>query len=103
MNLLVVFILGGILTFGMRFSFIYLLGRMEVPEYTRRVLRFVPAAVLAAIIAPEVLMPAGHLDLSLGNSFLVAGTAAVIAALWIRNTLLTILIGMGVLLLLQLI
>jgi branched-subunit amino acid transport protein len=102
MSTLLVFILGGILTFGMRFSFIFLLGRVEVPEYARRVLRYVPAAVLAAIIAPEVLMPAGRLDISLGNSYLLAGTAAVIAALWIRNTLITILIGMGVLLLLQL-
>jgi branched-subunit amino acid transport protein len=102
MSALLVFILGGLLTFGMRFSFIYLMGRVALPDYARRVLRFVPAAVLAAIVAPEVLMPAGQLDVSLGNSYLLAATAAVIAALWIRNTLITILIGMAVLALLQL-
>jgi branched-subunit amino acid transport protein len=102
MSVLLVFILGGLLTFAMRFSFIYLMGRVALPAYARSVLRFVPAAVLAAIITPEVLLHSGRLDLSLGNSYLVAGTVAVIAALWIRNTLITIVIGMGVLVLLQL-
>jgi branched-subunit amino acid transport protein len=102
MSTLMVFIVGGLVTFAMRFSFIYLLGRVALPEYARRVLRYVPAAVLAAIIAPEVLLRTGRLDLSLGNSYLLAGTVAVIAALWIRNTLITILIGMAVLILLQL-
>ena len=100
MSTLLVFVLGGLLTFAMRFSFIYLMGRVALPEYARRVLRFVPPAVLAAIIAPEVLLHSGRLDVSLGNTYLLAGTVAVIAALWIRNTLITILIGMGVLLLL---
>jgi branched-subunit amino acid transport protein len=101
--MLLVFILGGLLTFGMRFAFIYMMGRVTLPDYARRVLRFVPAAVLAAIIAPAVLMPGGQFDASLGNSYLLAATVAVIAALWIRNTLITILIGMGVLALLQLV
>jgi branched-subunit amino acid transport protein len=103
MSTLLVFVAGGLMTFAMRFSFIYLMGRVVLPEYARRLLRFVPAAVLAAIIAPGVLLHSGRLDLSLGNSYLLAGTVAVIAALWIRNTLITILIGMGVLVLLRLI
>ena len=102
MSTLLIFILGGMLTFAMRFSFIYLIGRVVLPDYARRVLRFVPAAVLAAIIAPEVLLHSGRLDVSLGNTYLLAGAVAVIAALWIRNTLVTILIGMGVLVFLQL-
>ncbi len=42
MSTLLVFILGGLLTFAMRFSFIYLLGRIALPEYARRVLRYRP-------------------------------------------------------------
>lgn len=102
MSTLLVFLLGGLLTFAMRFSFIYLLGRVDLPAYARRVLRFVPVAVFSAIIVPEVLMPSGRVDLTLGNHYLIAGTVAVVADMWIRNTLLTILIGMGVLLALQL-
>ena len=102
MSPLLIFICGGLLTFAMRFSFIYMLGRVALPEYARRVLRYVPAAVLAAIIAPEVLMHSGRLDVSLGNTYLLAGTVAVIAAFVTRNTLVTILIGMGALVSLQL-
>jgi len=102
MSTLLVFVLGGLLTFGMRFSFIYLLGRVDLPGYVRRLLRFVPVAVFSAIIAPEVLMTGGRLDLSLGNHYLLAGTVAVIAGIWIRNTLLTILVGMAALVALQL-
>ena len=101
MSPLLIFIFGGLLTFAMRFSFIYLLGRVSLPDYARRVLRYVPAAVLAAIIAPAVLLRSGRLDVNLENTYLVAGMVAVIAALWTRNTLVTILIGMGALALLQ--
>lgn len=102
MSILLALLLGGLLTFAMRFSFIYLLGGAVLPPAGRRMLRFVPAAVLAAIVAPELLLKAGRLDISLGNSYLLAGTAAVITALLTRNTLVTILIGMGFLLALQL-
>jgi len=44
----------------------------------------------------------GRLDVSLGNSYLLAGLVAVIAALWTRKALITILIGMAALVLLQL-
>jgi len=102
MSMLLIFIVGGLLTFAMRFSFIYLLGRVPVPESVRRMLRFVPVAVFSAIVAPELLLPSGRLDLSLGNSYLLAGTLAFIAAWWTKNTLITILIGMGILLALKL-
>jgi branched-subunit amino acid transport protein len=101
MNIWVVLILGGLLTFGMRFSFIYLFGRFEVPETLRRTLRFVPPAVLSAIIFPELLMPNGQLDLSLSNHRLLAGLVAMVVGWLTKNTLLTILAGMAALLLLQ--
>ena len=101
MSLLLIFILGGLLTFAMRFSFIYLLGRAALPEALRRVLRFVPAAVLSALIAPELLMHSGASDLSLGNTRLIAGLLAVVVAWWTKNTLLTILVGVALLVVLQ--
>jgi branched-subunit amino acid transport protein len=101
MNIWFVMLLGGLLTFGMRLSFIYLFGRFEVPEMMRRALRFVPPSVLSAIILPQLFMPSGYLDLSLGNHRLLAGVVAVLVAWWSKNTLLTILAGMAALLLLQ--
>jgi branched-subunit amino acid transport protein len=101
MNIWLVFLLGGLLTFGMRFSFVYLLGRFEVPETMRRVLRFVPPAVLSAIVVPDLLIRSGQPDLSLGNFRLLAGVVAILVAWRTKNTLLTILAGIVSLLLLQ--
>lgn len=101
MNIWLVFLLGGLLTFGMRFIFIYLLGRFEVPEMMRRALRFVPPAVLSAIVVPELLIRSGQIDVSWMNFRLLAGVAAVLVAWKTKNTLVTILGGMAVLLLLE--
>ena len=103
MNIWLVMILGGLITFGMRFSLIYLFGRFEVPETIRRALHYVPPAVLSAIIFPELFLPSGGLDLSLGNTRLLAGLIAILVAWFTRNTLITILAGMLALFLLKLI
>ena len=102
MNIWVVMLLGGLLTFGMRLSFIYLLGRVNVPDAIRRALRFVPPAMLSALVLPQLLMPAGQLDISLGNHRWLAGLIAILVAWRTRSILLTILAGMAALLLLQL-
>lgn len=101
MNIWLVMLLGGLVTFGMRFSLIYLFGRFQVPEMMRRALHYVPPAVLSAIIFPELFLSEGALDVSLGNTRLLAGLAAVLTAWFSRNTLFTIIAGMGVLFLLQ--
>lgn len=101
MNIWLVFLLGGMLTFGMRFAFIFLLGRFEVPETMRRALRFVPPAVLSAIVIPELVIQSGQIDLSLTNFRLLAGLVAVLVAWKTKNTLLTILAGMLALLILE--
>ena len=101
MNIWLVFLLGGLLTFGMRFIFIYLLGRFEVPEMMGRALRFVPPAVLSAIVVPELLIRSGQIDVSWMNFRLLAGVAAVLVAWKTKNPLVTILGGMAVLLLLE--
>jgi branched-subunit amino acid transport protein len=101
MNIWLVMLLAGLVTFGMRFSFVFLLGRFEVPETMRRALHYVPPAVLSAIIFPELFLRNDQLDLSLGNSRLLAGLVAVAVAAWTKNSLLTILAGMAALFLFQ--
>ena len=102
MNIWVVMLLGGLITFGMRFSLIYLFGRFEVPETIRRALHYVPPAVLSAIVFPELLMPDGTLNLSLDNTRLLAGLIAILVAWSSKNTLITIIAGMLALFLLKL-
>ena len=102
MNIWLVMLFGGLITFGMRFSFIYLFGRFHIPETMRKALHYVPPAVLSAIIFPELFLQNQHLELSLGNHRLLAGLVAIITAYLTKNTLVTILVGMLALALLQL-
>ena len=101
MNIWLVMLVGGLVTFGMRYSFVYLLGRYEIPLSMRRALHYVPPAVLSAIVFPELLLRNGSIDPSLGNPRLLAGLVAIVIAAWTKNSLLTILAGMASLLVFQ--
>jgi len=103
MNIWLVFLAGGLITFGMRFSLIYLFGRFEVPQSMRRALHYVPPAVLSAIIFPELFIHDDALHLAFTNTRLLAGLIAILVAWISKSTLLTIIVGMIVLLVLQLI
>ncbi len=104
MNIWLVMLLGGLITFGIRFSLIYLLaeGRFQISETMRKALHYVPPAVLSAIIFPELFLRDGALHVSLDNTRLLAGLVAIIVAWFSKNTLITIIAGMVALFLLQL-
>jgi len=91
MSLWVVILLAGLLTFSTRLSFIILLDRIKAPNWFRRGLRFVPAAVLSAIILPQLATNNTTFDLSFRNPQLYSGAFAVIIAWRTKNVLLTIL------------
>ena len=90
-----IIILAGLLTFAIRLSFIALSGRWQPPRLFQRALRFVPPAVLSAIILPELVFQDGHFILTLLNPRLIAGILAILVAWRTRNTLLTIVVGMA--------
>jgi branched-subunit amino acid transport protein len=100
-TLWVTMILAGILTFLTRLSFIALWGRWIPPEWLRRALRFVPPAVLTAIIFPELWMREAVFTPL--HPRVIAGLAAALVAWRTKNIVWTILAGMAVLLALQLI
>ncbi|MBS7662158.1 AzlD domain-containing protein [Pseudomonas lalucatii] len=91
----------GLGTFALRLSFIELLGRASPPPYLQRALRFVPAAVMAALVLPALVNLDGAPDLSLGNERLLAGALAAFVAWRTRQVLLTLAVGMAALWLLQ--
>ncbi len=101
-SLWLLFIAIGLGTFLLRFLFIYLFGKISMPVWLGRALRFVPAAALAALVFPALTHPTGYLDLSLDNFRLLAGLGGAIIAWRTRNVLLTILVGMALLWILQL-
>jgi branched-subunit amino acid transport protein len=91
----------GAVTFALRFSFIALLGRIEIPPFLGKALRFVPAAVLTAVVVPLLFYVDGTLDASLGNERLVAGLVAALIAWRTRSVPLTLVGGMAMLWTLQ--
>lgn len=93
--------LAGLLTFLTRLSFIYLLGRVRMPDWFMAALRYVPVAVLSAIIVPETVTWQGAPDLSWRNPQIWAALAAILVALRVKSVLLIIGVGMAVLLLAQ--
>jgi len=94
MNLWLIVIAMGIVTFGIRLVPIVLLGRIEIPLVVQQALRFVPPAVLTAIIVPELLFRDGQIDVSLTNVRLLAGLIAIVVAWRTKNALITIGAGM---------
>jgi len=74
-----------LVTFVLRASFLVLPPGVDTPALLRRVLRYVPAAVLTAIWAPEVLVQ---------NEQLPAGAVAIAVAWRWRMTFATIIAGL---------
>ncbi|MCI0519726.1 MAG: AzlD domain-containing protein [Chloroflexi bacterium] len=101
MEIWLTMLFAGLLTFGLRFSFIALYGRLVFPDWVIRALRYVPPAVLSAIVFPELFLTGGELNLSLANFRLIAGVLAALVAWRTRSILWTILAGMAALALLQ--
>ena len=88
-------------TFGFRFSFIYLVERVdEIPTLAERALRYVAPAVLAALVAPSVLVVDGSIAV-LGNDRLLAGLVGATVAWRTESILWTMAVGVGALLLFQ--
>lgn len=81
-------------TFGTRYLPLLLGRRNELPQSVQRGLRFVPVAVLTALVTPMILLPGGEWAISARNPYLVASIVAVVIAAWRRHLMLTIAVGM---------
>jgi branched-subunit amino acid transport protein len=92
-----------LVTLAVRYPVLVLIGKIPMPDSVFRALRYVPPAVLAAIIAPGVLAPSGDILITPQNNALVASIVSIIVAWRTKNLLLTIVIGMAVLLLWRLV
>ena len=101
MNVWLIIIITGLITYAIRLSFIILFENRDIPPNLQRWLRYVPQSVFAAIIFPEIFVQDGTLDISPGNPRLIAGIIAAVVAWRTKNVLLTILVGMATLLIIQ--
>lgn len=91
----------GVVTFLLRASFIVFADPHRFPHLFRQALAFVPPAVLAAIVAPGLLMADGVVAFGLDNPRSLAGLAALAVAVVTRSVVACIVAGMGTLWLLQ--
>ena len=91
----------GATTFLLRASFIVFADPQRFPRIFRQALTFVPPAVLAAIVAPGILLNQGRVDVSADNLRWLAGLAAIAVAAVTRSVMASIVCGMGVLWFLQ--
>lgn len=88
-----VIVLGGLATFLIRLSFLLVARRLAaVPAWATDLLRMIPAAALAALVAPALLRQDGAF-VPVGPEAL-AGALALGVAWWTRNMLLTIVVGL---------
>lgn len=96
-----VILIGGmaLVTFAVRYPVLALVGRLELPPRVLNALRFVPTAVLTAIIIPAMLAPGDKLNISHTNAYLVAGIFSALISWRTKNLLLTIVLGMAAFLL----
>jgi branched-subunit amino acid transport protein len=87
-----------LVTFGVRYPVLALVSRVPLPQPLLDALKYIPPAVLTALTLPALLAPDGtHLEISLANDYLVAGSIAALVAWRSRNLLLTLGAGMAAL------
>ena len=91
----------GGLTYLSRLSFIALFARVEMPALVRRALRFVPAAMLTAIVVPAVALRGGDGDPALAHAKLAAALVASVVAWRTKSPAATMVAGMAALWLTQ--
>jgi len=93
----VIFAVGAI-TYASRLSFIAFFSRREMPPLLARALKYVPVAMVTAIVVPAIVFASpGVLALDPGNAKLVAALVAGGVAWWRQSAVLTIAVGMIVL------
>ena len=93
-NVAVIFVIGAG-TYLLRLSFIGIVGDRIMPNWALVPLRFVAPAVLAALIAPAVLLKDGALDLSpASNPRAIAALVALLLAWKTRSVPLVIAAGL---------
>lgn len=89
-------------TFALRISFIQLYTWMdEFPPEIEQALSFIPAAILAALIFPELFALDGSFVGVFLNPHAVAGGTAAVVAWRTASMMATIVVGMGVLWVIQ--
>ena len=101
LKLWIVIVAVGALNYLSRLSFIAFFASREMPPLLARALKFVPAAMLVALVVPMVLTPSVMGTIQGVNPRIPAAVVAAIVAYFTHSTLKTLAVGMTTLWLLQ--
>lgn len=102
LNIFLIILGMAVATYLTRVTFLVFGKGVKFPPLFLRSLRYIPIAMLAAIIFPAVLAPQGQLAFSLTNPYLLAALATVLVVQLTKNSVVGIVVGMGLILLLRL-
>ncbi len=67
----------------------------HLPALLRKWLDFIPVAVMAALVGPDIFIYEGQLNVSTSNLFLLVSIPTLVAAWIFRNYFVTIAVGIG--------
>ncbi len=85
----------GVVTYLPRVLPMLLLSGRNLAPWISRWLSFVPATVLAALLAPGLICPEGQLDLGGDNIYLIAAIPTFLVAWYFKSFFGTVATGMG--------
>ena len=94
-TLLITICLMAVVTAVPRVVPVLLLSGRKLPTPVMTWLEFVPVAVLSALLAPQIILRDGAVDLSFSNLYFWVALPAFLAGLVTKNLFITIMVGMG--------
>jgi branched-subunit amino acid transport protein len=85
----------GMVTYLPRVLPLWLFTSRDLPPLVVAWLRYVPVAVLAAMLLPSLVMPAGQVDLSSTNLFVWVAVPTFVVAWKTRSLFVSVIVGMA--------
>jgi branched-subunit amino acid transport protein len=92
----IIIVLLTVATVVTRSAFFLFGNAVKLPPKVQHALRYAPAAALAAIVVPDLVLSGGALDAGWTNPKLMAGIGAALFFLATRRMLETIIVGMAI-------
>lgn len=91
----------GIATMACRMIPFAVLGNLHMRPVWVAWMRYLPIAILSAVVLPQILMPTGEARWGLISLPLLAAIPTVVVGLWSKNLLVAVVFGVGTLALLR--
>ncbi len=94
-TVLIAFVLGGLVTYAQRASFLLILGDRSLPAPIQRALRYVAPAAFAAIVAPRIFDSVSLSEVTAPDARLLAAVAGGVLMWKVRNLPVLLVAGMA--------